>query len=52
MAHFDLDGERLDSPSPSPRDMDSLTVEIKNDGEIWVKFENFETGTSQKKAKA
>ena len=51
-AHFDLAGKRLDSPSASPRDMDTLTVEIKNGGEIWVKFENFETGTSQKKAKA
>ena len=51
-AYFALDGKRLDSPSPSPCDMDTLTVEIKNEDEIWVKFENFETGTSQKKAKA
>jgi menaquinol-cytochrome c reductase iron-sulfur subunit len=51
-ASFDLSGVRTDDPSPSPRDMDSLEVEIGNGGEIFVKFQTFSTGTSQKKAQA
>lgn len=47
-ASFDLEGKRLDAVSPSPRDLDSLDVELRNDAEVWVKFENFRTGTSQK----
>ncbi len=51
-ASFGLGGERLDKPSPSPRDMDSLDVEIRNENEVWVKFRNFQTGTAKKIAKA
>jgi len=47
-AHFSLEGERLDENSESPRDMDTLEVEIRDGGEIWVKFENFRTGTPEK----
>lgn len=51
VAGFDLEGQRTDRPSPSPRDMDALEVEIR-DGEVWVKFENFILGTSQKIAES
>lgn len=52
VASFDLDGKRLDSPSPSPRDMDTLEVEIRESNEIWVKFQNFGQGTASKEASA
>jgi menaquinol-cytochrome c reductase iron-sulfur subunit len=47
-ASFDLSGKRTDAASPSPRNMDSLEVEIRNKNEVWVKFENFRAGTAQK----
>lgn len=50
-AGFDLDGQRMDQPSPSPRDMDTLKVEIR-DGDVWVMFENFVMGTSEKVAES
>jgi menaquinol-cytochrome c reductase iron-sulfur subunit len=49
-ASFDLAGTRTDQTSPSPRNMDALEVEIRNGNEVWVKFQSFVTGTSQKKA--
>ena len=52
-AHFDLSGKRTDANSPSPRDMDALEeIEIRNGNEIWVKFQDFCTGSSQKIAKS
>jgi menaquinol-cytochrome c reductase iron-sulfur subunit len=51
-AAFDLAGTRTDSTSPSPRDMDTLETEIRNGSEVWVKFQNFATGTATKKAQA
>lgn len=51
-AHFALDGTRLDENSPSPRDLDTLQVEVRNDSEVWVKYENYRTGTPQKVAEA
>jgi menaquinol-cytochrome c reductase iron-sulfur subunit len=51
-AHFSLDGKRTDKNSPSPRDMDTLQVEVREKGEVWVKFENFQLGTSAKTVKA
>ena len=47
-ASFDLAGKRLDANSPSPRNMDSLQTEIRNNNEVWVKFQNFITGTANK----
>lgn len=47
---FKLDGKIIE-PSPSPRAMDSLTVQEKPNGEIWVKYENFYTGIAKKKEK-
>ena len=36
------------SASPAKRGLDELEVEIKNDAEVWVKFQNFLAGTSEK----
>jgi menaquinol-cytochrome c reductase iron-sulfur subunit len=47
-ANFDLAGKRLDATSPSPRDMDSLEIEIRENNEVWVKFQNFSTGIANK----
>ncbi len=51
VAGFDLEGRRTDRPSPSPRDMDALEVDVR-DGDVWVKFENFILGSSQKIAES
>jgi Rieske Fe-S protein len=51
-ASFDLAGARTDEKSPSPRNMDALEVEIRNENEVWVKFQMFATGTSVKKSQA
>lgn len=45
---FSLDGKILDPKSPSPRGMDELVAEVRGNGEIWVKFQNFRKGTSEK----
>ncbi len=47
-ALFDLEGRRLDPKSISPRDLDSLDVEIRDGTEVWVKFEKFQDGIAQK----
>jgi menaquinol-cytochrome c reductase iron-sulfur subunit len=52
IAHFDIDGKRTDATSPSPRDMDSLDVEVRNTNEVWVKFQTFRLGTPSKIAQA
>ncbi len=46
---FDLDGAIRDRKSPSPRALDSLEVEIRDEGEVWVKFQNFQAGSKVKK---
>lgn len=51
-AAFDLEGRRTDAVSPSPRDMDDLEVEIRNEHEIWVRFRHFVLNKSEKIAKA
>lgn len=45
---FALDGKIADPASPSPRGMDELEAEVKANGEIWVKFQNFRKGTVDK----
>ncbi|MDR1962628.1 MAG: Rieske (2Fe-2S) protein [Planctomycetaceae bacterium] len=45
-AHFRFDGTRLDGVSP--RDLDSLEVKIEN-GNVFVKFENFTFGIAEKR---
>jgi menaquinol-cytochrome c reductase iron-sulfur subunit len=49
-AAFDLVGKRTDAVSPSPRDMDSLEVEIRDKNDVWVKFQTFLAGTAGKTA--
>lgn len=45
---FSINGKISDPKSPSPRAMDTLEVEVRNDSEVWVKFQNFQTGHSEK----
>ncbi len=45
---FTLDGSIRNADSPSPRGLDSLEVEIRNQNEVWVKFQNFRAGTPKK----
>lgn len=45
---FDLDGAVNDPASPSPRDMDALDVEVRNEDEVWVRFQNFLPGREDK----
>jgi Rieske Fe-S protein len=42
---FSLKGERSNAIPPRP--MDSLTAEIRNGDEVWVKFQNYKSGTAQ-----
>jgi Rieske Fe-S protein len=49
-ANFDLTGKRTDVTSPTPRDMDTLEVDIRNNNEVWVKFQTFGLGTAKKVA--
>ena len=45
---FHLNGKIADPKSPSPRAMDVLAVEIRNEKEVWVQFQNFQAGQSLK----
>jgi len=45
---FELDGKIADPKSPSPRGLDELEVEIRDNNEIWVKFQNFLAGKKEK----
>jgi Rieske Fe-S protein len=49
-ASFDIEGRRTDAVSSSPRDLDTLEVDPERlkQGEVWVKFQNFRTGTAEK----
>ena len=47
-SNFKPSGVRINPEScPSPRDLDTLTVDLK-DGAVWVEFKNFLTTTSDK----
>lgn len=46
-AYFDAAGQRI-GDSRSPRDMDTLEVEVKPGGDVWVTFVNYRVGTSDK----
>ena len=53
MATFDISGRRSDeATNNSPRDLDRLEVEIRNGSEVWIKFENFRTGTTDQVVEA
>jgi menaquinol-cytochrome c reductase iron-sulfur subunit len=45
---FSADGKVLDPKSPAPRGMDELEAEVRANGEVWVKFQNFRKGTPDK----
>ena len=45
---FDLNGAISDPRSPAPRGLDQLEVEIRNQNEVWVKFQNFRAGEAGK----
>lgn len=45
---FSIDGKIADPKSPSPRGLDVLEVEVRNDKEVWVLFQNFQTGHAEK----
>lgn len=45
---FHLDGTLANVSSPSPRALDTLEVEVRNEAEIWVRFQNFEAGKAKK----
>jgi Rieske Fe-S protein len=45
---FAVDGKVDDPKSPSPRALDELEVEIRNDSEVWVRFQNFVAGHAEK----
>lgn len=51
---FDLDGKRVvkaGKENPSPRDMDRLELDADRlqRGEVWIRFQNFETGKEEQK---
>lgn len=43
---FTLSGERTNEIPPRP--MDALEVQLRDGNEVWVKFQNFRAGTSEK----
>jgi menaquinol-cytochrome c reductase iron-sulfur subunit len=45
---FELDGSITPGQSVSPRGLDTLAVEVRNDSEVWVKFQNFRAGVAEK----
>lgn len=45
---FALDGSINDEKSPSPRGMDALETEVRDGGEVWVRFQNFRTAKKEK----
>lgn len=46
---FEATGERINPEKcPAARDLDSLEVEIRNQNEVWVKFEKFKGGSAEK----
>ncbi|MFN0053160.1 MAG: ubiquinol-cytochrome c reductase iron-sulfur subunit [Planctomycetales bacterium] len=49
---FNIDGSIANEKSPSPRGLDELAVKIKNETEVWVKFQKFKGGTAEKISKA
>jgi quinol---cytochrome c reductase iron-sulfur subunit, bacillus type len=49
---FKMTGEIASEKSPAARGLDELDVKIKNDAEVWVKFQNFRAGTAEKIAEA
>ena len=38
----------ISGPSPAARGLDTLAVEIRDEGEVWVKFQTFKAGVKEK----
>jgi menaquinol-cytochrome c reductase iron-sulfur subunit len=52
---FEADGQRINPKQcPAPRDLDALEVELRGEGqnEVWVKFQKFHSGKTEKIAEA
>lgn len=45
---FTVEGAIGEAASPSPRPMDTMEVEVREGGEVWVKFQNFRRGVREK----
>jgi len=45
---FGVDGSIADPKSPASRGLDTLEVEVRNEREVWVRFQNFEAGKAVK----
>lgn len=45
---FALDGKINDAKSPAPRGLDELELEIRNESEVWVKFQNYRAGVAER----
>lgn len=46
---FLKDGGLKDEQSPSPRPLDTLEVQVRNRNEVWVRFQDFQLGVTEKK---
>lgn len=47
-ATFELDGIQKPESEASPRDLDTLEAEVREGGEVWVRFQTFQTGGGSK----
>jgi Rieske Fe-S protein len=47
-SRFEIDGRIADPQSPSPRGLDPLAVEIRGEGEVWIRFQNFRSGDAKR----
>lgn len=45
---FTVTGKIDDPASPAPRGLDALELEVRNQKEVWVKFQNFQAGRAEK----
>ena len=46
---FDLKDGAAEEGSPSARGLDTLETEVRRNGDVWVRFQNFLTGIEEKK---
>ena len=51
-AIFDPQGRRVGENSISPRNLDALEVEVREGGEVWIKYETYRDGVAEKIVKA
>jgi len=46
---FLKDGKLKDADSPSPRPLDTIEVQVRNKNEVWVRYQDFQLGITEKK---